>query len=164
MIMSNSQLKKYYFPNKQIENLAKKYFPNLIAFYGNKTLFENKNLLPNERLILEKELTEKMVSFLNENKNIFYDFALTYSINDKEILAEIILQSIMAYSKLNNPKYKTMDIFLDSNSMLYFENLYPATIQGWLEDKNTTILNYIFIMKEILHFIKNFNFNFFDKN
>ena len=164
MIMSNSQLKKYYFPNKQIENLAKKYFPNLIDFYGDKTLFENKNLLPNERLILEKELTEKMVSFLNENKNIFYDFALTYSINDKEILAEIILQSIMAYSKLNNPKYKTIDIFLDPNSMLYFENLYPATIQRWLEDKNTTILNYVFIMKEIIYFIKDFNFDFFDKN
>ena len=43
-----------------------------------------------------------------------------------------------------------MNIFLDPNSMLCFENLYPATIQMWFEDKNTTILNYVVMMKEII--------------
>lgn len=100
MKISNTQLKLYYLPNKQIESLAKKHLPKLIKLYRNKDLFKNKNLQSYERLNLENKLIDKTIKILKENKNLFYDFAFTYSINDKGVLAEIILQSIMVYSKL----------------------------------------------------------------
>lgn len=57
--MTNSQLKKYYFPNSNIENNIKKYLPDLINLYGEKTLFENKKLILSERLLLETETIKK---------------------------------------------------------------------------------------------------------
>lgn len=164
MIMTNLQLKKYYFPNKQIENLVSKNISKLIKFYGEKTLFENINLLPYERLEHEKELTDKTIKLLEDNKNLYYNFAFTYSISDKNVLADIILQSIMAFSKLNNSKYIDMDIFLNPNSMLFFENIYPATIQRWQENTNSNILSYTYMMKNKIKLIDKIIFNKFDLN
>ncbi len=163
MKITNSQLKRFYFPTKRIENLAKKYFPELINFYGKNNLFENKNLLPDERIRIEEELNRRFIELLRNDKDMLSNFAFTYMIGNEMVLAEIVLQSVMAYSKLFDEKYKDFDIFLDTNSVLYFEGSYPSTVQ-WLEkQKKVTILDFTEMMREMINALNHLDLNMFRK-
>ncbi len=89
-------------------------------------------MLPDERIRIEEELNMRFIDLLRNDKEMLSNFAFTYMLGNEMALAEIVLQSVMAYSRLFVKEYKKFDIFLDPNSILYFEGSYPATAQ-WLE-------------------------------
>jgi len=154
--MKIQELETYYFCTPDIDRLRDKYFSTFNEMLGIENYFNNEKLTDEEHWDKLTELADKLMNYLNNNKEIKEEFVNAYRTDSDYILGELLIQSLVADIVI---KMKLdINIFMDKKSILYFEKTYPKNISIYKnKERSGSLFEYIEYFGDMISAIKSIN-------
>lgn len=154
--MNTRKLLQYYFPNEETKKIKKLYFSTLKAVLGVENFVGNHNFTQHERITKRCNLEKTLVEYIT-NCGILQEFIFVYKLQKPHLLCEQIFEAIVVDELIKCGKSLT-DIFLNKDSILYFDNKYPNGIDAILNGKEENILTECSLIQKISDIVNVRNF------